>query len=187
MKLLFAVLVMLGAASGSARTVSDRPRPPKVLFAKAPPLALTGRIVDAANLLGEREELALSKRLAALEKATSDQLVVVTVAGLEGDTIEHYTLALGNRWGIGRADIDNGVIILVAPVERKVRIEVGLGLEGLLTDAKAGEMIRTAILPRFVARDFPGGIAAGVDRIDRLLRSDVRRPQPKPARLKEAA
>ncbi len=136
--------------------------------------------------MDDRSEQALSLRLEALEKATSDQLVVVTVPSLNGQTIEGYSLALGNRWGIGRKDVDNGVIILVAPTERKVRVEVGLGLEGLLTDARAGEVIK-AMLMRFKARDYAGGLGIGVDQIDQLLRSDRRRPQAKPMPVKEAA
>jgi uncharacterized protein len=186
MKTLLAALAMLGAAAcGPAEAGrAEKARTPQYATGSQP--RLTGRVVDTANLIDDRSEQALSLRLEALEKATSDQMVVVTVPSLSGQSIESYALALGNRWRIGREDVDNGVIILVAPTERKVRVEVGLGLEGLLTDAKAGEVSK-AVLPRFGAGDYAGGIGVAVDQIDQVLRSDRRRPQPKPVPEKEAA
>jgi uncharacterized protein len=186
-KAFLAALLMLGTAScGSADAVPAQSHQPMAHFARGPNLQLTGRVVDAANLIDDRSEEALSARLRALESATSDQLVVVTVPSLNGQTIERFTLGVGKQWGIGRAGVDNGVIILLAPTDRRVRVEVGLGLEGLLTDAKAGEIIK-AMLPRFETRDYVGGLKVGVDRIDQLLRSDRRRPQPKFAPMREAA
>lgn len=126
---------------------------------------LTGRVVDAAALLPPDDEAAISAKSAALEKTTGHQLVVVTVPSLGGHSIESYGLNLGRTWGIGRKGIDDGVLLIVAPKERKVRIEVGYGLESTLRDEEAGAIIETAILPAFRAKDFPRGVAAGVDGI----------------------
>ena len=147
---------------------------------------LTGRVVDAANLLDDAAERSLTERLAKLETETTDQMVVVTVPSLDGQTIDKYSLDLANRWKIGRADVDNGVMLLVAPNERKVRIEVGLGLEGLLTDDRAATIIQS-MLPHFKNGAYDVGIVAGVAEVDRLLSSDRRRPMRKPATMKKAA
>ena len=108
----------------------------------------------------------------ALEDKSSDQLVVVTLPSLQGYTIEDFGYQLGRHWGIGTAKLDNGVLLIVAPNERKVRIEVGYGLEPILTDALTKIIIENAILPRFRAGDFPGGIKDGVR--DIALASDRR-------------
>lgn len=135
--------------------------------------ALTGRVVDAADLLSVEDERALSIDLEALEEKTSDQLVVVTLPSLQGYTIEEFGYQLGRAWGIGQAGKDNGVLLIVAPNERKVRIEVGYGLEGRLTDALTKVIIENAILPRFRAGDFAGGIRAGVRDIVTVLSGDA--------------
>ncbi|RMF04505.1 MAG: TPM domain-containing protein, partial [Alphaproteobacteria bacterium] len=109
--------------------------------------ALTGRVVDEAGLLSREEADALARQLEALEERTSDQLVVVTLRSLQGFPIEDYGYKLGRHWGIGQAGKDNGVLLIVAPTERKVRIEVGRGLEGELPDALAKLIIENAILP----------------------------------------
>lgn len=131
--------------------------------------ALTGRVVDAAHLLSPAQQAALAGQSAALEKATGHQFVVVTVPDLGGHPIEAYGRALGNHWRIGRSHENDGVLLLVAPGERKVRIEVGYGLEKALTDPRAAEIIARDILPRFRAGDLPGGIAAGAAAITRTL------------------
>jgi uncharacterized protein len=143
----------------------------------APLPRLSGRVVDGANILSSGAEAALAARLARLEAATSDQLVVVTTNSLAGETIEAYGLRLGNGWGIGRRDLDNGVLLIVAPNERKSRIEVGRGLEGLLTDARAAAVIDDRMIPAFRHSEFERGIAAGVEEIVRILEGDTRRPQ----------
>ena len=127
--------------------------------------ALTGRVVDQADLLRPEQELDLSSKSAALEARTGRQLVVATVASLEGRPIEDYGYRLGRAWKIGDAKRDDGVILLVAPNEKKVRIETGYGARVFLTDAVSSIIIREAILPRFKAGDFGGGITAGADRI----------------------
>ena len=134
---------------------------------------LTGRVVDDANLLSYPEEVAITADLKALEDKSSDQLVVVTLPSLQGYTIEDFGYQLGRRWGIGTAKWDNGVILVVAPNERKVRIEVGRGLEGTLTDALSKIIIENAILPRFRDGDFAGGIKNGVRDIALVLTGDA--------------
>ena len=126
---------------------------------------LTGRVIDNAGLLDADEERRLAAKLESHEQATSNQLVVVTLPSLQGTEIEDYGYQLGRHWGIGQQGRDNGVLLIVAPNERKVRIEVGYGLEGDLPDAIAKTIIENDILPAFRGGDYPRGIAAGVDAI----------------------
>ena len=130
---------------------------------------LTGRVVDQANLLSPEQEGALTGKLAALEQQTGRQFVVATVSSLEDRTIEDYGYRLGRTWGIGDEKRDDGVILLVAPKEKKVRIETGYGARVFLTDAVSSVIIRESILPRFKAGDFPGGITAGADQIITMM------------------
>ncbi len=136
-----------------------------------PPLA--GRVVDEANILDQATRAALTQKLAALEAKTTDQLVVVTLKSLQGTSIEDFGYQLGRHWRIGQKDKNNGVLLIVVPSERKVRIEVGYGLEGTLTDAISKLIIENAIVPRFRANDFPGGITRGVDDIIQVLTGDA--------------
>ena len=133
--------------------------------------ALSGRVVDQAGLLTPAEEQALAAQSAAIERDTKAQYVVVTVRSLEGAPIEDYGVRLGRNWGIGRKGVNDGVILLVAPTERKVRIEVGYGLEKRLTDPFAGKVLRERVLPAFRAGQFAEGIRAGSDAIEKRLRS----------------
>ncbi|HEY9553201.1 TPM domain-containing protein [Allosphingosinicella sp.] len=126
---------------------------------------LSGRVVDAANLLSPADEAALMQKLAALEQASTRQLVVATIPDLQDYPIEEYGYRLGRAWGLGQAEANNGAILIVAPNERKVRIEVGYGLEPILTDALSSVIIQTQILPHFRDGDYPGGINAGTDAI----------------------
>jgi uncharacterized protein len=126
---------------------------------------LTGRVVDDANILSPQVEAGLTAKLASLEQSTGRQLVVATLPSLQGDEIEDYGYQLGRTWGIGEKGKNSGVILLVAPNERKVRIEVGYGLEPILTDALSSVIIQTAVLPKFKAGDLEGGVAAGTDAI----------------------
>ncbi|HEX8535282.1 MAG TPA: TPM domain-containing protein [Allosphingosinicella sp.] len=132
---------------------------------------LTGRVVDQANLLSPADEAALTQKLEGLEQANSRQLVVATVPDLQGYPIEDYGYKLGRAWGIGQNEANNGTILLVAPTERKVRIEVGYGLEPILTDALSSLIVQNQILPRFKAGDYPGGINAGADAIIEQLQA----------------
>lgn len=131
---------------------------------------LTGRVVDQANLLDPAQEAALTAKLAGLETRTKRQLVVATLDSLEGYEISDYGYRLGRAWAIGQdgkgeSEKDNGAILIIAPNERKLRIEVGYGLEPVLTDGLSSTIIRNDITPRFKDGDFVGGIDAGVDRI----------------------
>ena len=135
--------------------------------------ALTGRVVDGAGLLSPEDRDALTAELKALEEKSSDQLVVVTLPSLQGYPIEDFGYQLGRHWGIGTAKLNNGVLLIVAPNERKVRIEVGYGLEPILTDALTKIIIENGILPRFRAGDFPGGIKDGVHAIGLALTGDA--------------
>lgn len=131
---------------------------------------LTGRVVDQANLLDPAAEAALNAKLEGLETRTKRQLVVATLNSLEGYEISDYGYRLGRHWALGQdgkgeTEKDNGAILIVAPNERKMRIEVGYGLEPVLTDGLSSSIIRNDITPRFKAGDFAGGINAGVDRI----------------------
>ncbi|MFL6770513.1 MAG: TPM domain-containing protein [Sphingomicrobium sp.] len=130
---------------------------------------LTGRVVDQADLLTPQQEADLSAKSEALEQRTGRQFVIATVRSLEGRPIEDYGYRLGRDWGIGNEQKDDGVILLVAPNERKVRIETGYGARVFLTDAVSSVVIRESILPRFKAGDFPGGIAAGAGQIVTMM------------------
>ena len=144
---------------------------PAALIVGAAPAAgqtfpkLSGRVVDQANLLDPAQEAALTAKLAGVEQRSGRQFVVATLASLEGRTIEDYGYRLGRTWAIGDEAKDDGVLLIVAPKERKVRIETGYGARVFLTDAVSGFIVRNSILPRFKANDYPGGIAAGADAI----------------------
>jgi uncharacterized protein len=146
--------------------------------------ALTGRIVDQANIIPAQTRDAIEPKLADLETKSGIQLVVATVASLEGQEIEPYANELFRTWKLGEKTKSNGVLLLVAPNERRVRIEVGYGLEGTLTDALSKVIITNAIAPRFKTGDFSGGVSRGVDDIITVLTTDAsewqQRPSPRP-------
>ena len=146
------------------------------LVALASPLAAqtfpqrgTSPVVDQANLLRPEQELDLSSKSENLFRQTGRQFVVATVASLEGRTIEDYGYRLGRQWKIGDEKRDDGVILLVAPKERKVRIETGYGARVFLTDAVSSVIVRESILPAFRRNDYAGGINAGADQIIRFM------------------
>jgi uncharacterized protein len=167
-------LCLLLAASGcrAAQPASDR----GVAHTPAGEVKLSGRVVDDAGIISASTEQQLADRSAALEKDTTDQLVVVTLRSLRGAQIEQVGLALGRGWGVGRRNVDNGVILLVAPNDRKVRIDVGYGLEGLLKDERAGRIVRD-MLPLFRANKPDQAIVLGETEMINVLESDKRRPQ----------
>jgi uncharacterized protein len=134
---------------------------------------LTGRIVDEAGLLSAADRQELLQTLAALEQKSSDQLVVYTTKSLQGYPIEDFGYQLGRYWKIGQQGTNNGVVLIVAPNDRKVRIEVGRGLEPQLTDALSSLIIQNAILPAFRRGDFAAGIKAGVRDIRDVLLGDA--------------
>jgi len=135
---------------------------------------LTGRVVDGAGLLGAADKAQIEQKLAALEDKSSDQLVVVTLPGLQGYAIEDFGVRLGRHWQIGQKDKNNGVLLIVAPKERKVRIEVGYGLEGVLTDTLAGNIVHNRILPLFRSGNMSRGIVTGVNDIVETLMGDAK-------------
>ena len=150
---------------------------------------LTGRVVDDANLLSPATEAALTQKLEGLETATGRQLVVATLPSLQGYEIEEYGYQLGRTWKLGGEKTDDGVILLVAPNEKKVRIEVGYGLEPVLTDALSSVIIQSAIIPRFKAGDMEGGVVAGADALiqqlslpDEAAKAQVAKASAKPQR-----
>ncbi|KKW90741.1 TPM domain-containing protein [Sphingobium chungbukense] len=130
---------------------------------------LAGRVTDAAHVLSPQERVNLSDRLAKLEQKTQHQLVVVTVSSLGGRDVANYTRDLANSWGIGRKGHNDGVVLLVAPNERKVRIAVGYGFEKRLSDGACQQIIDQKILPSFRKGDLSGGIKAGTDALITLL------------------
>lgn len=134
--------------------------------------ALTGRVVDEAGLLRPETESRIEARLARLETDTGAQLVLVTFADLQGREIEDYGYRLGRHWGIGRRQAQDGVMILVAPRERRARIEVGYGLEPVLTDALAAKIIHEDMLPAFRRGGFETGLTQGVDAVEAQLRME---------------
>lgn len=136
------------------------------VHAEEPPLpTLTGRVVDRADILSSSTEATLSAKIEAHEKATTDQIVIVTLPDLMGRPIEDWGLTLGRSWGIGQKGKDNGIIFLIAPQDRELRIEVGYGLEGDLPDATANDIIQSEVIPLFKQGDMEGGITAGLDAI----------------------
>jgi uncharacterized protein len=126
---------------------------------------LTGRVVDQANLLSPGDEAALSAKLAALETQTQRQFVVATVPDLQGYDIADYGYRLGRAWAIGDKARNDGVLMIVAPNDRKVRIENGYGLEGIMTDALSSQIVRRDILPQFKSGNYSAGITSGVDKV----------------------
>lgn len=132
-------------------------------------LKLTGRVVDSAQMLSASTESRLVAQLEAHEAATSNQIVVVTLDNLQGDSIESFGYQLGRKWGIGQKDKNNGALLIIAKSERMIRIEVGYGLEGELTDAISANIIHTVIRPRFRTGDFDGGVEAGVSAMIQAL------------------
>lgn len=126
---------------------------------------LTGRVVDLAHVLPPNTIESLTARLKAHEETTSNQVTVLVLPSLEGEPLESYSHRVATTWKLGQKGTDNGILLLVAMKERKIRIEVGYGLEGALTDARSAQIIRGEIVPRFRAGDASGGVAAGVDAI----------------------
>lgn len=134
--------------------------------------ALSSHVVDTANMLDGAAQDSLAQTLRAHEELTTEQIVVVTVPDLQGTSIEDYGYQLGRYWGLGQKGKDNGALLIVAKQERKVRIEVGYGLEDRLTDAQSSVIINQVITPAFKQGDFVGGISKGTDAIVQVLGGD---------------
>lgn len=142
---------------------------------------LSGRIVDNAELLGAEAKRRLDARLRAHEAETGNQIVVLTVPSLAGESVEAYAEQVFNAWKLGQKGRDNGVLVLVAPSERRMRIEVGYGLEGTLTDVAASRIIRNVMTPRFREGDFEAGIEQGVAAVIGQLTGTAAAPADTPA------
>ncbi|HSD26849.1 MAG TPA: TPM domain-containing protein, partial [Vicinamibacteria bacterium] len=165
------------AVSGIGDLLEGRePPPPPSPRASTPGAAdggrATGYVVDGAGVLSPATVEGLNAALHQHEQETSNQVVVHTIPSLAGETIETYSLRLATKLGAGQKDKDNGVLLLVARDDRKVRIEVGYGLEGALPDVLCARIIREEIVPRFKQGDMDGGVAAGVDRILGAIRGE---------------
>ena len=162
--------VNLSAADNAAEQNASAKETPSKESSKSP--ALTGRVVDQAGILSPAVKAELETALAAHENNTTNQVVVVTLESLNGANIEEYSLELGRRWGIGQKGKDNGVLLVVAPNDKQIRIEVGYGLEGILTDALSGNIINYYIIPEFRKGDIQNGIKIGTQKIIALLEGD---------------
>jgi uncharacterized protein len=143
---------------------------------------LAGRVIDQANLLDDSFASQLDERLRVLEEETGAQVVVLTIPSLEGDSLEDFSMRVVETWKLGRADTDDGVLILIARDERRMRIEVGYGLEGVLTDAQSGRIIDRLMAPRFREGDFDGGVGAAVEAVSSAIRGEPVQLPEKPAR-----
>lgn len=139
--------------------------------------SLTGRVVDLARVLASTDIDRLTTELQAHEQHTGNQVVVLTIPSLEGEPLESFSHRVATTWKLGQKGTDNGALLLVALKERKVRIEVGYGLEGTLTDARSAQIIRHEIVPRFRAGDLPGGITAGVEAILKTIEGTYQAPE----------
>jgi uncharacterized protein len=144
--------------------------------------ALTGRVVDRAGILSPDEEARLTARLEQIERETSVQFVVATIPSLEGEPIEDFSVRLATQWKIGQAGLDNGAVIVVAPSDRKIRIEVGYGLEPVIPDGLAGRIIRDRIAPAFQAGNYYQGLLDAIEGLELAARREYpeapARPEP---------
>lgn len=136
----------------------------------------TGFVSDFADILTPDQEQSINTKLEEFEKATSNEIAVVTIESLEGDTIEGFAVDLFQDWGIGKAEKDNGVLLLVSEQDRKMRIEVGYGLEGDLTDAESYWIINDVLTPNFKQGDYFTGIDQGVDRMIEATQTELVQP-----------
>lgn len=147
----------------------------QAVYALEPPL-LKGRINDYAGMLSPAAAQSLERALAAFEQQTTNQVVLLTVPSLEGDTIEGFAIRVGDTWKIGHKDKGNGVMLILAQKERKIRIEVGTGLQGALPDITAGQIIRNVIGPHLRAGDFDKGISSGLTAIMDAIKGEFKAP-----------
>ena len=138
----------------------------------APIPALTGRVVDTAGILSSTDEIELTRRLETIENETSVQIVIATIPSLQGEPIEDYSIRLAEAWRIGQANLDNGAIVVVVPDERRVRIEVGYGLEPVIPDGMAGRIIRDRMAPAFREGDYYGGLVSAVEGLELAAREE---------------
>ncbi len=141
--------------------------------------ALRGRVNDYAQILTPEQSNALDAQLARLEQDTGHQVAVLTLPSLDGEDIEGFSIRVAENWKIGKKGFDNGVILIVAVKDRKLRLEVGYGLEGILPDLTANRIIRDYIVPLFRSGDFAAGIVSGINAVEKVIRKE---PLPETAR-----
>ncbi len=149
---------------------------------------LTGRIVDQAQILSPDVERRLTSQLAAYESRTGTQIAVLTIPSLQGASLEAFAHRVATTWHLGTEQQDNGVILLVVPGDHRVRFEVGYGLEGALPDVVASRIIRQQMIPKFRTGDLPGGVAAGIEALQKVLDKEptsLDTPSPTPAQSGE--
>jgi uncharacterized protein len=148
--------------------------------AALPPL--TGRVVDQAGILSPEEEAGLTRKLESIERETSVQFVIATLPSLDGEPIEDYGIRLAEAWKIGQAGLDNGAIVLVVPSERRVRIEVGYGLEPVIPDGLAGRIIRERIAPAFRDQRYYEGLLSAIEGLELAARREYPETPARPER-----
>lgn len=167
---IFACLLAWGALAFAAPALAGCSEAPASEQA-APALELTGRVVDAADIIDDATEATLASQLEALETEVGPQMVVVTTTDLGGRDIADYARDLGNAWGVGDREKNDGLLLVIAPNERKVRIQLGLGLERVLSDDLCGDIIANDIIPSLREGAFADGAVGGVARLDYELRT----------------
>ena len=168
LRLLLSALLLCALLIGSARAA-----PPAIL-------KLEGRVNDYAHVLSAQQQAQLDSLLKSQEDKTSNQVVILTVPSLDSDTIEDFSIRTAQAWKLGQKSNRNGVLVIAAIQDHKLRIEVGYGLEGALTDAISSQIIRNEITPRFKAGDYGGGFLAGVTAIDKAIRGEYKAVPHKP-------
>jgi uncharacterized protein len=152
---------------------------PDLLALEVPPLK--GRVNDTAGMLSAATRQQLEDVLGRLEQSDSTQIVVLTVPSLNGEVLEEFSIKVADQWKIGQKGLDNGAILLIAQKDRKIRIEVGYGLEGSLTDLMAGRIIRNVIVPQFKAGKFDQGVIDGVQAMIGVVRGEYQTPEQLPS------
>jgi uncharacterized protein len=153
---------------------------PHLLALDVPPLK--GRVNDYAGMLSSYTKQQLDGILRDIEQTDSTQIVVLTIRSLEGEVLEEFSIKVAEQWKIGQKGFDNGAILLIAKKDRKIRIEVGYGLEGSLTDLMAGQIIRNVIMPQFKAGNFDQGVLDGVQAMIGVVRGEYQAPEKVPSR-----
>lgn len=176
MRTLRFLLLLVALLTGATGALAD-PNFPK----------LTGRVVDDAHLLSPEQVAQLTQLSAEVQQASSRQFVVATIPDLQGYDIADYGYQLLRTWGIGQKEANNGIILIIAPTERKVRIEVGYGLEPIMTDALSNQIISQTIVPKFKAGDMAGGIVAGAQAIAEQMKQPLEAAEQKAKAAQDAA
>lgn len=171
-------LLLLPTAQGCAKAEQERERP---LLARP-----DGPVLDMADILPADEEVAMDSHLRSYFSRTGDAIVLVSVTSLQGHSIESFACNLFTQWGIGDAKTNRGLLLLIAPIERKVRIEVGCGLENPIGNDVAGRIVRHDILPLFKKGDLKGGAEAGIAALEKRLGATTERGPVATVSCKEA-